>query len=301
MVGRSLQFRSKIRDRSHLLPLVVIGSLRAGGAGKTAVTIELARWMVSLGYRVGVLAYRIGESGNAEMTEVTAESDWHCCSDEAILLARESRARVFVTRNREQAWDLLSRKGEFDALISDDGLMDSRLEAAFRIALRRPDERPGIFDLLPAGPYRLTARILTQVDCIVEGPLSTGEPKGFWFHRELVFPDGFDPRQPCWAICGLGNPQAFRRDLLTAGVNLVGMTCGPNHGLPNLNVARTQAIRGNATGFVCTAKDGIKLVAMAEKPGALTVIGERIELSPDLISIVEKHLRFRSSSQPATS
>jgi tetraacyldisaccharide-1-P 4'-kinase len=170
------------------------------------------------------------------------------------------------------------------------------LSDAFRVALKMPGEAPGLFDLLPAGPYRMTSGILNEVDCVVEGPSPKGINDAPWFRRELVFPEGFDRNQPCWAVCGLGHPEAFRRDLLDMGVNLIGMSSGPDHGLPDLKGAKMEAKRGNATGFVCTAKDWIKL---ADQPGALlpvTVVRERIELGPGFISSVEDYLASRSSS-----
>src|SRR5690554_4973600 len=69
------------------LPLIVIGSLRAGGAGKTPVTLALARHLSAQGFRTGILAYalprrspktRVG--GDTErssgLREVFPDSDW---------------------------------------------------------------------------------------------------------------------------------------------------------------------------------------------------------------------------------
>jgi tetraacyldisaccharide 4'-kinase len=288
------------------LPLVVIGSLRAGGAGKTAVVIELANRFNTQGWRVGILAYWLRKSGKQDgaglkylakdLAEVTPEADWRHCSDEAVLMARASNARIFTTRNREGAWKALSRIGELDFLISDDGLMDPRLRDAFRVVLKMPGETPGLFDLLPAGPYRMTTGILSEVDCVLEGPSPKGINDEPWFRRELVFPEGFERNRPCWAVCGLGHPEAFRRDLLDMGVNLIGMSSGPDHGLPDLKDAENEAKRGNAAGFVCTAKDWIKLDDQIEALSPVTVVRERIEMSPGFISSVEAYLAWRSSS-----
>ena len=311
ILHRNLWLRPTLADRTGLLPMVVIGGLRTGGSGKTAVTLELVRQLSTAGHRIGILAYWLqkprkpGERGihllTEDVAEVTSDADWTCCSDEAVLLARESGVRVFITRNREHAWDFLSRSGGLDVLISDDGLMDPRLQGAFRMILRRPGETPGVFDLFPAGPYRLTSQILDKVDCIVEGPLSgtqptAAQPQRFWFRRTLIFPAQFDRSTPRWAICGLGNPQAFHRDLVSAGVQLAGMTCGPDHGLPNLERTRRNAARAKAEGFVCTAKDAIKLEGKFPNPGSLAVVDESIELSPGLISAVRKHIEIPASS-----
>jgi tetraacyldisaccharide 4'-kinase len=307
---RRIGLRPALKNRDSLLPLIVIGGLRAGGSGKTSVTLELARQLSAQGRRVGILAYRIHKSPknhcagiqylSDDVAEVTSEADWRSCSDEAVLLARTSGARVFATRNRERAWDLLSPLGEFDVLISDDGLMDPRLQKSFRVVLKRPGEFPGVFDLLPAGPYRMTAGILNKVDCVVEGPLSDTQTSVLSFRRKLIFPEGFDRHFKYHILCGLGNPEAFREDLLRAGVAVSGISRGPDHGLPNLRQACIKAAKEQAAGFICTAKDWIKLqdrtTDLGAEWGTVTVVNEQIELDANLISTLKKHLESRPSS-----
>ncbi len=294
LLHRRLWLRPKLRNHDFLLPLIVIGSLRAGGSGKTPVAGELSRVLARQGRRVGILVYRLQKHEVNErdglkwiardLAEINPESDWRYCSDEAVLLARESGARVFATRNREQAWDDLSRMADLDLLISDDGIMDPRLEAAFRVVLREPGETPRWFDLLPAGPYHLTSGILKKVDCVCG------------FQRELIFPNGFAFNQTCWALCGIGNPEAFRHDLLKAGVLLAGMSAGPDHGLPNLGRARKMADLKKAKILLCTSKDWIKLENKTAELGPVIVVKEGIGLKPDLILAVEQYLRTHASS-----
>ena len=278
--------RPSLGNRSHLLPLIVMGSLRAGGSGKTPTVSELALYLSTQGKRVGILAYWLTNPGlnkpggfQKDPIEVFRDSDWRTTSDEAVLLARETNARVFVTRNREQAWDELSRSGEFDLLISDDGLMDPRLSDAFKIVLREAGESPGIFDLLPSGSYHLTTAALKDAD-YVGG-----------CERELIFPRGFDFTKLYWAFCGIGNPENFQQNLLSAGVRLAGFTASRDHILPDLEKVKTQGEKVGAHGFLCTAKDGIKLGSFPA-----IVIRERIRLEPGLILAIEQYLRPRSSS-----
>lgn len=280
--GSSLHRRIFLRPRLPVpaLPLIVLGSLRAGGAGKTAVALELARRLAARGKRVGILAYRIR---GKEDLEVAPTSDWRESSDEAVLLARRSGARVFATRDRAALWKRLDRTGEFDILIADDGLMDARLAGAFRVALIRPGERPGLPDLLPAGPYRLTAAALKKTDCVLS------------FSREIVLPDDFDFSRTYWVLCGMANPAAFLRDLGRAGLKIAGWTAGPNHGLPEIGGRRRGMRPPPGSGFLFTAKDGVKLAGLL-RPGATGVeIGERVALPASFLSALDVFLAVPSS------
>ena len=271
-----------------VLPLIVIGSLRAGGAGKTAVTLELARYLRAQGKRVGILTYRMRGPRPWGEIEVTPQSDWRDSSDEAVLLARVSGARVFATRDRETTWRRLGKTGSFDVLLADDGLMDNRLgntrlSGAFRIALVRPGENPGVVDLLPAGPYRLTVAALKSMDYVLE------------FSREIVLPDKFDFKKTYWVLSGMGNPTAFRADLQAAGVQVAGLSTGPNHGLPNLPKARREAHMAGTGGVLFTAKDGVKLADRLQPADNGFEIGERVPFSTGFLSAIDVFLAPPSS------
>ena len=285
--GSALHRRFWLRPKLPLptLPLIVIGSLRAGGAGKTAVILELAQHLKAQGKRVGILAYRIQGS---EEVEIGPDASWQDSSDEAVLLARTSGVRVFATRDRAATWRRLHKSGSFDILLSDDGFMDTRLGdtgcgGAFRICLVRYSEHPGWLDLLPAGPYRLTSAALTGMDFVLD------------FSRGIVLPDNFDFSQSYWILSGMGNPAAFQADLQQAGVQVAGLSSGPNHQLPDLQKARREATRAGSAGFLYTAKDGVKLAGVlgAEENGIQ--IGERVTFSTGFLSAVDAFLAPPSS------
>jgi len=251
------------------LPLLVVGSLRAGGAGKTSVVRALARHFAARGRRVGILVYRLR---GAQDIEVRPDSDWRETSDEAVMLARDGQARVFATRDRAALWRRLDATGDFDLLVADDGLMDARLAGATRIVLVRPGERPGLLDLLPAGPFHRTTAALRQADLVLTGPSAPPEAD-FSFRRELVFPEGFDRARPWWMLTGIANPGAFRSDLTQAGVNIAGATRARNHERPD-------AVLPGSIGCVCTAKDAPKL-------RNATSIDEHVTFSPRFLKALE--------------
>jgi tetraacyldisaccharide 4'-kinase len=293
---RAFRLRAHGRNHAGLPPLIVIGSLRAGGAGKTAVTMALARHLQAKGLRVGVLAYWMRRRDPREHAEILPGSDWRASSDEAVMMARaihDSGARVFVTRNRAHARETLGRTGTFDVLIADDGLMDTRLanvrggSGILRVVIAAPDERPGLLDLLPAGPYRLTARALRDAAVVLRPEVGSD---GMWFHRKVVPNHDVDAEKPHWVLCGLGNPRALLLALEKAGIRIAGASIGPDHGLPDLKRARRDAARAGTDLFLCAEKDWIKLENHPDRPGKLFPVAEEIVLSGDFLGAMEAHL-----------
>jgi tetraacyldisaccharide 4'-kinase len=285
-------------DHTRLPPLIVIGSLRAGGAGKTPVARELARHLSARGLRVGVLAYALEVRVPDAYTEVFPDSDWRTASDEAVLLARGlqnclPRARVFITRDRERAWTALAQTGAFDVFVSDDGLSDPRLKGgnrAYRVVLTSGAEKPGHphwSELLPAGPYRLTAAACAEVDVVVS--------EGAGFTREPLVPERWNPRMSGWLLSGLGNPDAFLQSLKKIGVQVVGSSAGPDHGLPGMPCAVKRARQEGVNVFLCSEKDAVKIENHPHRPSKLFQVGERVTLSPEFLASVDAFLA-RSTS-----
>jgi|GEM_PF-3226877 len=296
-IHRAAMRLNRAHDRSAAgLPLVIIGSLRAGGAGKTPVTRQLARDLSRRGHRIGVLVYAVAKPGSKSnpsgFVEIHPDSDWRASSDEAVMLARDLRAegiRVFATRNRVKARAALARGGDLDVLISDDGLMDVRLaDRVLRVALIRPHDDPGLWDLLPAGAWRLPAsalRATTRVDVTLR--------EGEGFARSTLPPPHESPSAPSgpvWALAGLGNPEGFLGSLRAAGWNVEGVAIGPDHGLPDLTRALHDAEVAGVRAFVCSDKDAVKLQAHPHRPANLQVARETVTLSEAFLSRVTTFL-----------
>ncbi|APW46474.1 tetraacyldisaccharide 4'-kinase [Rhodoferax antarcticus] len=135
------------------VPVVVVGNVVAGGAGKTPVVIALAEHWCQRGIRVGVISRGYGRS-TPGCLEVTRERAAQEVGDEPALIHRRTGAPVFVAERRiDAARALLARHPDTQIILSDDGLQ--------HLALHR-DLEIGVFDergvgngfLLPAGPLR---------------------------------------------------------------------------------------------------------------------------------------------------
>jgi tetraacyldisaccharide 4'-kinase len=121
------------------LPVVSIGNLSFGGAGKTPAAIWLTGLLTERGFRVAVVSRGyLGRRGHDPL--VVSRQGRLLAShreggDEAVLLALESRAHVVVVgRDRVQAAALAKDEGA-DLVVLDDGFQHRRLQREVDIVI----------------------------------------------------------------------------------------------------------------------------------------------------------------------
>ncbi|MDE2605509.1 MAG: tetraacyldisaccharide 4'-kinase [Burkholderiales bacterium] len=249
-----------LRPRERLpVPVVVVGNVVAGGAGKTPVVLALLDHLAGRGIAAGVVSRGYGRAGS-ECIEVHPGDAASRTGDEPLLLRRRSGAPVFVARRRADAGRALLRAHPATrVIVSDDGLQHHGLARDIEICVF--DGRgAGNGWLLPAGPLREPWP--RPVDLV----LVHGDPPGIAGHRmrralapEAVRADG--SRLPLaglrgpnlHAIAAIANPEVFFAMLRAAGVPLAA-----THALPDHHDFEGAAFPADAT-LVCTEKDAVKL------------------------------------------
>lgn len=138
----------------HLpVPVVVVGNLVAGGAGKTPAVLAVLALLRGAGWTPGAVSRGYGREGG-DVLEVRSDTPVRLCGDEPLLLHRRGRAPVVVGRSRPAAARaLLAAHPRVDIIVSDDGLQHRRLGRDAQLIVF--DERgAGNGWLLPAGPLR---------------------------------------------------------------------------------------------------------------------------------------------------
>src|SRR5213079_2041369 len=83
-------------------PVISIGNLSTGGAGKTPLAITLARLLTARGFQVDVLSRGYGRKSRGP-AQVRLDGNAEQFGDEPLLIARESDVLVFVAQERYQA------------------------------------------------------------------------------------------------------------------------------------------------------------------------------------------------------
>jgi len=255
-------------------PVVVIGNVVAGGAGKTPVVIALVEHLQARGIRVGVISRGYGRStpGCLEVTNQRAAQE---VGDEPALIHRRTGAPVFVAEQRVQAAQaLLARHPDIQIILSDDGLQHLTLHRDLEIGVF--DER-GIGNgfLLPAGPLREPWP--RRLDLVLR---SGTEPafEGFRIRRTLasyaVTQDGTQvplaefarmPSAPLLALAAIARPDAFFAMLRDQGLPLADCLALPDH----YDFKSWSGSQYNGYQLICTEKDAVKLWPLC--PDALAV------------------------------
>lgn len=223
--------------------LVVVGSHLAGGAGKTPFCAWLAENLHS-----GALAPACTEpSRPGPRIAILCHS---AAADEAKMLREKLPfATVVTTSNRYRTAHELDR--DFDFIICDDGFEDTRLTGAIVIRLDRGDLPRHIRDLVPAGKYRSLAQDHAK-PALALGPADVQ-------HRisGIVNAAGSPcPALPI-AVCGIGDPERFRKDLADYGTAPSKLIATPDH-CKNFEKHLLQAIR-EGHHAVITEKDSTRL------------------------------------------
>ena len=150
---RGLYRAGVLRSHGAPVPVIVVGNVTVGGAGKTPVVMELVQHLLAMGLKPGVISRGYGRS-SAACLEVLPGSAADMVGDEALMIRRRCAVPVFVARQRiGAAQALLDRYPGTDILLSDDGLQHLALRRDIEVCVF--DER-GVGNgwLLPAGPLR---------------------------------------------------------------------------------------------------------------------------------------------------
>ena len=151
---RRLAYRSGLQSSERLpVPVLVVGNVVVGGAGKTPTVIALLRHLRARGWKPGVISRGYGREGEGCL-EVSPDSSSREAGDEPLLIARATGVPLAVGRRRAEAGRLLlARHPGIDILVCDDGMQHWALARDLTVVVF--DERGcGNGWLLPAGLLR---------------------------------------------------------------------------------------------------------------------------------------------------
>ena len=231
------------------IPVLCVGNLVAGGAGKTPVAIDLAQ-------RLRAAVVTRGYGGSLAGPVRVADQDFAQVGDEALLLARV--APTWVARDRA-AGIRAAVEGGATAVVLDDGFQNPNVAKDLSLVVV---DGFGNGRVMPAGPLREPVRRgLERADAVVlmRGPEEPAGLGGRLVLRARVEPmnaGAFSGRRLV-AFAGIGRPEKFFATLETLGAELVARHSFPDH--HPYREAELLALRRPDARLVTTAKDAVRL------------------------------------------
>ncbi len=271
------------------VPVICVGTLTVGGAGKTPTVLALADLLQARGLRVSCLSRGYGGTHRGPVEVDPARHTAAEVGDEPLLLARA--APTWIGRDRKDTARLAVAEGA-DLLILDDGLQNPTLHHDLDLVVVDAGYGFGTGRVLPAGPLREpVAQGLARAAAVIligddrhglAGWLARPESglRGPVLRAHLV-PDDDALRlkgRKVLAFAGIGRPEKFFATLVELGAEIVAHQSFADH-------------------HRFDEDEAMRLVEMAQRLGAIpvTTAKDSVRLPPDarrMVTAVSVHLRF---------
>ncbi|RRA48631.1 tetraacyldisaccharide 4'-kinase [Acidipila sp. EB88] len=271
--------RGWLQPKALTRPVVSIGNLSIGGAGKTPIVIALAELLHQQGIAVDVLSRGYGRRSSAAVERVQLSGSAARFGDEPLLIAQATGAPVYVGASRyaagllaeqEQAARPPAQPASHPAAIHllDDGFQHRRLQRAVDIIVIHPSDLYS--RLLPIGRLREPVRSLHRAHILVlreedqhsEHLLrSAGFNQPIWrVRRSLTIPASLDRSRPVTAFCGIAHPEEFFRSLRAQGIVLARtFRFRDHHRFRPSELARLARASSGHAALLTTEKDLVRL------------------------------------------
>ena len=254
-------------------PVICVGNLTVGGAGKTPVVREIVRRLRAHGVEAQVLTRG---HGGALKGPVLVDRRTHASAevgDEPLMLAKDFP--VWVSRDRAAGAIAAAERGAH-VIVLDDGHQNPSLAKALSLIVVDGETRNGEWPfgdgaVIPAGPMREPlAKGLARADAVVillPPGVAQADPQllALFVAKPVLIarlrPDGPPPVEPQIGFAGIGKPWKFERALTDAGCRLIEFVPFPDHGTYDdkiLEALQTRA-RLSGAGLITTEKDWVRL------------------------------------------
>jgi tetraacyldisaccharide 4'-kinase len=289
LYGLVAALRMRRKGRRAGVPVICLGNLTVGGAGKTPAALAVGHLLLAAHERVFFLTRGYGGRLSGPVRVDPAKHTAKAVGDEPLLLAR--LAPTIVARDRV-AGALAARRDGATVIVMDDGFQNPALEKDLSVLL--VDVRRGIGNgrVIPAGPLRapLRTQIANAQALVIVGAADDVSTVSDRARRRgvAIFHGRLEPdratveaigKAKVLAFAGIGDPDKFFATLADAGIAVAERDAFADHHRFTAAEARALLKRADDANLMLltTEKDlarlsGVKrLAALAARAHALPV------------------------------
>ena len=296
--GAVASLRMALRGRSAGVPVICVGNLTLGGAGKTPTALAVARSLINAGRRVAFLSRGYGGTSPGPLRVDAARHSANEVGDEPLLLAQ--LAPTIVSQDRIAGADMARAAGA-SVIVMDDGFQNPSLAKNLSIVV--VDGRRGIGNglVFPAGPLRAPLRsqmrhahavlILGTPSAHCDAVIVEAQARGIPIFQGVLEAEADAVSallgQRVLAFAGIGDPEKFFATVAEAGISAPVTQGFPDH--HRFTQAEAEALMARAARenlvLVTTEKD---LVRIARDP-EVAALAKVVRALPATLQFDDEH------------
>lgn len=232
--------RSITRPSIFEKPVICIGNVTVGGAGKTPLVLAIYEALALKGCHVSVVSRGYGGRLKGPIRVDPNVHSFRDTGDEPFMMAQKG-VDVWISRHRPSGIAAAFQAGA-ESVILDDGFQNPTVSPSASVLVFDGAQGLGNERLFPAGPLRepLSRALERSKGVLVLGPDRAGVAQRL--HSEGVPPETLfigqvharldplaDLTAPHLAFCGVGNPEKVFESFRREGLNLIKTVPFPDH------------------------------------------------------------------------